>query len=76
MSKLNGKSGVAAAASLKAACLDSVDNARSVAQAADDGRRVIGANRKYGSAKEAAEAKIQAAKDRREAAAAEKKAGK
>ena len=74
MSKLNGKSGLAAAASLKAACLDSVENARSVAEAAADGRRVIGASRKFGSAKEAAEAKIQAAKDKRAAAAAAAKA--
>ena len=56
-----------------AACLDAVANAKDVAQSADDGRRVIGASRKYGSKAEAEAAKIAAAKAKREAASLAKK---
>ena len=44
--------------------------AQECAEAADDGRRVLGKSRKFASAKEAKEAKIAAAKAKREAKAA------
>ncbi len=59
-----------AVASLKAACLAAVQDSVDTAKAAGDGRKVIGANRKYPSAAAAAEAKRAAAKARKEAAAA------
>eukprot|EP00798_Chlamydomonas_sp_ICE-L_P015494 gene15496-21578_t len=74
MSKINGRNPSAAVASLKAACLDSVENSKNVAKNADDGRRVIGSSNKFGSAKEAKEAKIEAAKAKRAAKEAEAKA--
>lgn len=67
---MNSRPGAAAAAALKSACLDAVANSVATAQAAGDGRRVIGANRKFPSAAAAAEAKRAAAKARKEAAAA------
>jgi hypothetical protein len=63
----------AAVANLKAACLAAVQESVDTAKAAGDGRRVIGAGRKYPSAAAAAEAKRAAAKARKEEAA--KKAG-
>ena len=60
----------AAIANLKAACLAAVQDSVDTAKAAGDGRRVIGANRKYPSAKAAEEAKRAAAKARKEAALA------
>jgi len=57
--------GAAAAASLKAACLEAAANSVAVATAADDGRRVIGKTQKYGSRAEAEAAKIAAAKAKR-----------
>ena len=46
------------------------DGAQAVAQAAGDGRRVIGSTFKFGSAQQAHAAKVAAAKAKREAAAA------
>lgn len=66
----------AAVASLKAACLAAVQESVDTAKGAGDGRRVIGANRKYPSAKAAEEAKRAAAKARKEAAAAAAQQGK
>ena len=57
---------IAAVASLKAACLAAVQDSVDTAKEAGDGRRVIGANRKYPSAKLAEEAKRAAAKARKE----------
>ena len=68
------KNGAKAAASLKQACLDAVANSVDTATAAEDGRRVIGANRKFASAGEAKAAKIAAAQERRAAAEAARKA--
>ena len=65
--------GAAAAAALKAACLEAAANSVQVATDATDGRRVIGKSAKYGSRAEAEAAKIEAAKARRAAAAAEAK---
>ena len=62
--------GAAAAAALKAACLEAAKNSVDVAEAASDGRRVIGKSAKFGSRAEAEAAKIEAAKARRAAAAA------
>jgi hypothetical protein len=59
----------AAVANLKAACLAAVQESVDTAKAAGDGRRVIGAGRKYPSAAAAAEAKRAAAKARKEEAA-------
>ena len=66
---MSGK-GAAAAAALKAACLEAAANSMSVAENAGDGRRVIGKTAKYGSRAEAEAAKIAAAKAKREAAKA------
>lgn len=57
---------IAAVASLKAACLAAAQDSVDTAKEAGDGRRVIGANRKYPSAKLAEEAKRAAAKARKE----------
>lgn len=62
--------GQAAAASLKAACLEAHANSVQTATNAADGRKVIGAGHKYDSPAAAAEAKIAAAKAKRAAAAA------
>ncbi len=62
------KSPSAAAAALKAACLEAASNSVDIAKNAADGRRVIGGNAKYGSRAEAEAAKIAAAKAKREAA--------
>ena len=66
---MSGK-GAAAAAALKAACLEAAANSVQVATDAADGRRVIGKSQKYGSRAEAEAAKIEAAKAKRAAAAA------
>lgn len=56
-----------AALALKQACAEAADEATATAKAAGDGRRVVNGNRKYASAKEAHDAKIAAAKAKREA---------
>ncbi|WZN67371.1 hypothetical protein HKI87_19g89460 [Chloropicon roscoffensis] len=55
------------AKALKEACLEAVKESVDVAKNATDGRKVVGGNRKYGSRKEAREAKIAAAKAKRAA---------
>ena len=65
-----------AVASLKEACLASAAQSVKTAKEAGDGRRVIGANRKYPSAAAADAAKRAAAKARKEAAAAAAAAAK